>query len=67
VHQMTHGLEKADRIRVVGRMKKVLVVPLDDEQLLELCRILLDRDERGALQFLDEHLKKPANEALTGG
>jgi len=48
-------------------MKKVLVVPLDDEQLLELCRILLDRDERGALQFLDEHLKKPADEALTGG
>lgn len=48
-------------------MKKALVVPLDDEELLELCRILLDRDEEGALQFLDEHLKRPADEALAGG
>jgi hypothetical protein len=48
-------------------MKKALVVPLNDEDLLELCRILLDRDEKGALRFLDEHLKKPANEALAGG
>jgi len=48
-------------------MQKALVVPLSDEELLELCRILLDRDEEGALQFLDEHLKKPTNEALTGG
>lgn len=48
-------------------MKKALVVPLDDEELLELCRILLDRDEEGALEFLDEHLKRPADEALTGG
>ncbi|MGQ9494293.1 MAG: hypothetical protein ACUVR2_11135 [Anaerolineae bacterium] len=48
-------------------MKKALVVPLSDEELLELCRILLDRDEKSALQFLDEHLKKPANEALAGG
>lgn len=48
-------------------MKKALVVPLSDQELLELCRILLDRDEKGALQFLDEHLKKLANEALAGG
>jgi hypothetical protein len=48
-------------------MKRALVVPLDDEQLFELCRILLDRDEPGALQFLNEHLKKRADEALTGG
>ncbi|UCC77558.1 MAG: hypothetical protein JSW37_04135 [Anaerolineales bacterium] len=48
-------------------MKKALVVPLDDEELLELCRILLDRDAEGALQFLDAHLKRPADEALTGG
>jgi len=48
-------------------MKNALVVPLTDEELLELCRILLDRDEKDALRFLDEHLKKPANEALKGG
>ena len=48
-------------------MKKGLVVPLTDGELLELCRVLLDQDEEGALRFLDEHLKKPANEALDGG
>jgi len=48
-------------------MKKALVVPLTDEELLDLCRILLDRDEEDALHFLEQHLKKPANEALAGG
>jgi len=48
-------------------MKKALVVPLTDEELLDLCRILLDRDEKDALRFLDEHLKKPANEVVEGG
>jgi hypothetical protein len=48
-------------------MKKALLVTLTDAELLELCRILLDRDEAAALHFLDEHLKKPANEALQGG
>jgi hypothetical protein len=48
-------------------MKKALLVALTDQELLELCRILLDWDEVAALHFLDEHLKKPANEALTGG
>ena len=48
-------------------MKKALVVAISDEELLDLCRILLDRDEEGAWRFLDEHLKKPANEALAGG
>ena len=48
-------------------MKKALVVALSDEELLDLCRILLDRDEKDALRFLDEHLKKKVNEALEGG
>ncbi|MBC7264015.1 MAG: hypothetical protein H5T64_06605 [Chloroflexi bacterium] len=48
-------------------MKKALVVPLTEEELQSLCRILLDRDEKEALRFLEEHLKKPANEALAGG
>jgi len=48
-------------------MKKALVVPLTDEELLELCRIILDRDAEGALQFVEKHLKKKVNEALEGG
>ncbi|MFB0535983.1 MAG: hypothetical protein ACETWR_13495 [Anaerolineae bacterium] len=48
-------------------MKKALVVPLTYEELLDLCRILLDRDEKDALRFLDEHVKKPANEVVEGG
>ena len=40
---------------------------MTNEELLDLCRILLDWDEKDALRFLDEHLKKPANEALEGG
>lgn len=48
-------------------MKKALVVPLEDEELLELYRILLDRDAEAALEFLEQHLKKPAHEALEGG
>ncbi|MFQ5874972.1 MAG: hypothetical protein ACE5JL_14420 [Dehalococcoidia bacterium] len=48
-------------------MKKVLVVPLSDEDLLDLCRIILDRDEGGALQFLEKHLKKKVDEAVEGG
>jgi hypothetical protein len=48
-------------------MKKALVVALSDEELLDLCRIILDKDAEGALQFVEKHLKKPANEALEGG
>jgi len=48
-------------------MKKALVVPLSDEELLDLYRIILDEDAEGALQFVEKHLKKPANEALEGG
>jgi regulator of sigma D len=48
-------------------MKKALVVPLSDEELLDLCRILIDHDEAGALAFLDQHLKKKVNQALEGG
>lgn len=48
-------------------MKKALVVPLSDEELLDLCRIILDEDEGGALRFAIEHLKKPVRQALEGG
>ena len=48
-------------------MKKGLTIVLTDEELLELYRIILDRDAEGALEFLDQHLKKPAQRALEGG
>ncbi len=48
-------------------MKKGLTIVLTDEELLELYRIILDRDAEGALEFLDRHLKKPAQRALEGG
>ncbi len=48
-------------------MKKAIVVPLDDEELLDLCRIIMDRDAEGALEFLSRHLRKPAQQALEGG
>ncbi len=48
-------------------MKKGLTIVLTDEELLDLCRIILDRDAEGALAFLDRHLRKPAHQALEGG
>lgn len=48
-------------------MRKTLVVPLSDEELLDLCRIILDEDEEGALCFVVEHLRKPVHRALEGG
>lgn len=48
-------------------MKKILSVALEDEEVLELCRILLDKDRDGALRFMEEHLKGKAVELLEGG
>lgn len=48
-------------------MKKALTLILSDDELLELYRIVLDRDEAAALAFLDEHLKKQIAQALEGG
>ena len=48
-------------------MKKALVVPLSDEELLDLYCILIDRDEAGALEFLNRHLRRKVVQALEGG
>ena len=48
-------------------MKKTLSVSVEDEDLVELCRILLDRDPAGALAFLDGHVRGKAVELLEGG
>lgn len=48
-------------------MKKVLTIPLEDKEVIELCRILLDKDPDGALAFLQTHVKGKARDLLEGG
>jgi hypothetical protein len=48
-------------------MKKSIHLVIEDEDLLELMRILLDEDEVGALVFLKLHFKSKARELLEGG
>jgi len=40
-----------------------IVISLDAEDLLELERILIDRDEKDALRFLHERIEKKVHEA----
>jgi len=39
-----------------------IIITLDAEDLLELERILVDRDEKEALRFLDERIEKQVRE-----
>ena len=48
-------------------MKKGLTLILEDAELVELCRILLDRDTDAALAFLQQHIKGKARDLLEGG
>lgn len=48
-------------------MKKVLPIVLEDQEILELMRILMDDDAVGALAFLKQHFKGKARELLEGG
>ena len=48
-------------------MKKGLTLILEDAELVELCRILLDRDADAALAFLQQHLKGKPRDLLDGG
>lgn len=48
-------------------MKKSLYLVLEDADLIELCRILMDQDAASALEFLQTHLKNKARELLEGG
>ena len=41
-------------------MKKMLSIPLEDEEIIELCRILIDKDAADALEFLQTHVKGKA-------
>jgi hypothetical protein len=48
-------------------MKKNLSVVVEDEDLLELMRILIDDDAEAALAFLKKHFKGKARDLLEGG
>jgi len=48
-------------------MKKTITLALDDSQLIELMRIVMDADAEAALAFLQQHLKGKVREALEGG
>lgn len=48
-------------------MKKALSIIVEDQDLLELMRVLMDDDAEGALAFLKEHFKGKARELLEGG
>jgi hypothetical protein len=47
--------------------KKALSLVLEDPDLIELARILMDEDADAALAFLRRHLKGKAQELLEGG
>jgi len=48
-------------------MKKAITLSLDDADIIELMRILMDEDADAALAFLKQHLKGKLREALEGG
>ncbi len=48
-------------------MKKALSLVVDDADLIELIRILMDDDADGALAFLKTHFKGKARDLLEGG
>ncbi len=48
-------------------MKRGLTLTLEDAEVVELCRILIDKDAIGALEFLESHLKSKARDLLEGG
>ena len=47
--------------------RKSLVLVLEETELQELYRIILDDDEEAALLFLRKHLKGKVLQALEGG
>lgn len=48
-------------------MKKAINLVLEDVELIELMRILMDDDAEGALAFLKARFKGKARELLEGG
>lgn len=48
-------------------MKKAVNVVLEDEEIIELMRILMDDDAEAALAFLKQHFRGKTRELLEGG
>jgi hypothetical protein len=48
-------------------MKKALQIILEDKDIIELMRIMLDEDAEGAMTFLKNHFKGKARDLLEGG
>jgi hypothetical protein len=48
-------------------MKKGIYLVLDDDQIIDLMRILIDDDAEDALKFLKTYFKGKARELLEGG
>jgi hypothetical protein len=48
-------------------VKKVVSLVLEDDQIIELIRILLDNDSEAALAFLNQHFKGKGRDLLEGG
>jgi hypothetical protein len=48
-------------------VKKSFNLLLEDQDILEVMRILMDGDTDGALEFLRKHFKGKALELLEGG
>jgi hypothetical protein len=48
-------------------MKKAINVTLEDDEIVELIRIMLDEDKDAALAFVKRHFKGRAKEVLVAG
>lgn len=48
-------------------MKKSVQILLDDDEIIDLLRILIDEDTQAALDFLKAKFKGKARELLEGG
>lgn len=48
-------------------MKRSLSITMSDEELIDLYRILVDKDAEAALTFLNEHARKAVIAELEGG
>ncbi len=48
-------------------MKRSVTLAMEDADIIELMRILIDEDAEAALVFLKQHLKGKLREAIEGG
>lgn len=65
-----YGLSKeggSDPPEGTEEVKKTLQVALEDREIIELMRVLMDEDAEGALNFLKTHFKGKARDLLEGG